>query len=110
MAYGTSNFQTVKDRIEAGAKRRAEVPEAVEGARNTLLDYLSVQQSPVWGEAWRVTATDVPASLWTYTPQGGDAYDPIPSLYSAYLDVDKRGKHFVSTQGHNSDPRGPLHL
>lgn len=110
MAYGTSNFNTVRDRIEAGARRRAEVPEAVEGGRNTLLDYLSVQQSPVWDGAWRVTATDVPASLWTYTPQGGDAYDAIPSRYSAYLDVDKAGQHFVSTRGHNSDPKGPLHL
>lgn len=110
LVSGISDFATIKHRIAAGMKRRSEVPEAVEGARNTLLDYLSVQQSPVDPDAWRITATEVPSSLWTYKPQGGDAYDAIPSRYSAYLDVDKGGGNFVSTRGHNSDPKGPLHL
>lgn len=107
---GTTNFVAIKERIVAGMTRYNTAPEIAEDETpKTLLDFLTVEQSPKTDTAWRITATDAPRYLWTYTPQGGDAYDVIPAVYSAYIDVDKTSSN-VSVRGENSDRKGPLHL
>ena len=107
VAYGTKDFNTVKSRIDAGKARRSDRP--TEEQTHVLADFLNIGQSPQTDTAWRVFANYVPRDLWTYTPQGGDAYDVIPALYNAHIDVDKVSGN-VSTRGENSDPKGPLHL
>ena len=109
-AVGTTNFVAIKERIARGMTRYNAPPEIGEDETpKTILDFLTLTQSPKTDSAWRVTSTNVPRYLWTYKPQGGDAYDVLPALHSAHLDVDKISR-LVSIRGENSDRKGPLHL